>query len=136
MAKTVRVKSTLSEALDVKAAWEAVPDFKIGDITLNDFVAAYNAADALHQDHVKTTVTRTGVKANRDDKFRKLDELITRFRSTIRGVYGPDSPLYEQAGGTRTSARKSPGHKAETAAVAPTAPNTTSVPDKATATHD
>ena len=134
MAKTVRVKSTLSEALDVKAAWEAVPDLKIGDVTLNDFVAAYNAADALHQDHVKTTVMRTGVKANRDDKVRKLNEFITRFRSTIRGVYGPDSPLYEQAGGTRTSARKSPARKAETVAAAPSA-DPTSVPDKATATH-
>jgi len=132
MAKTVKVKSTLSEALDVKAAWEAMPDFKVGAITLNDYIAVVNAADSLNKDHVKSTVTRTGVKANRDDKFRELSDLITRFRSAIRAVYGPDSPVYEQAGGTRTSARKSPGRKGKTAlapepAPAP-APNTQSTP--------
>jgi len=128
MAKTVKIKQTLSEAHDVKAAWELAPDFKIGGLGLNDFVAVLNTADAFDKDHIKNSVTLTGLRANRDDKFRELSELITRFRSGIRGAYGPDSPMYEQAGGVRSSARKPRGRKAKAAA-----PDSAPVPNPATA---
>ena len=130
MAKTVKIKKTLSEAHDVKAAWETVPDFKIGNLSLNDYLAVQSAADALHKEHIKSSVTHTGLRANRDDKLLELSELITRFRSGIRGAYGPDSPVYEQAGGVRTSARKPRSRKTEAAAVPDSAP----VPNPATAT--
>jgi hypothetical protein len=64
----------------------------------------------------------TGVKGTRDDKVRQLGDLITRFRSAIRGVYGPDSPVYEQAGGTRASARKSPARNGKAASTGPVTP--------------
>src|SRR5437867_10378088 len=99
MAKTVKVKQTLSEAHDVKAAWETVPDFKIGNLSLNDYLAVQSAADALHKEHIKSSVTHTGLRANRHDKLLELSELITRLRSGIRGAHGPDSPVYAQAGG-------------------------------------
>jgi len=41
--------------------------------------------------------------------------LVTRARSGIRSVFGPDSTQYEQAGGTRTSERKTPTRKPKTA---------------------
>jgi hypothetical protein len=129
MAKTVKIKQTLSEAHDVKAAWETVPDFKIGDLSLNDYLAVLSAADALDKEHIKSNVTHTGLKAKRNDKLREVSELITRLRSGIRGAYGPDSPIYEQAGGVRTSARKPRSRKTDAAAVPDSAP----VPTPATA---
>ena len=108
MAKIANVKVTLTDAGDVKAVWEAIPDFKMGSISLNDFIAVHDDADVLQKEYAKKDIELTGVKGNRDDKVRQLGDLITRFRSTIRGVYGPDSAVYEQAGGTRTSSRKSP----------------------------
>ena len=44
---------------------------------------------------------------NRDDKVRELRDIVVRFRLGLRSSYGADSALYEQAGGTRISARKS-----------------------------
>ena len=124
MAKTLRLKETLAEALDVQSVWQAIPDFKMGDVSLTDFTAAANAADSLTKQHKNNAVERAGLRANRDDKVRKLNELVTRFRSGIRAAYGPDSPLYQQAGGTRLSARKSPKRPAESASEASTAQTT------------
>jgi len=47
----------------------------------------------------------------RDDKARQLSEYITRFRSLMRAIYGPDSKEYGQAGGTRVRDRKAPKPK-------------------------
>ena len=120
MAKTLKVKTTLAEALDVQSVWQTIPDFKMGDVSLTDFNATANAADSLTKQHANNAVERAGLRAHRDDKVRKLNELVTRFRSSIRGAYGPDSPLYQQAGGTRLSARKSPKRPAEPASEAST----------------
>ena len=124
MAKTLRLKETLAEALDVQSVWQAIPDFKMGDVSLTDFTAAANTADSLTKQHKNNAVERAGLRANRDDKVRRLSELVTRFRSSIRGAYGPDSPLYQQAGGTRLSARKSPKRPAESASESSTAQTT------------
>ena len=120
MAKTLRVKTTLAEALDVQSVWQTIPDFKMGDVSLTDFSTATTEADSLTKQHKNNAVQRAGLRANRDDKVRRLNELVTRFRSSIRGAYGPDSPLYQQAGGTRLSARKSPKRQAESASEAST----------------
>ena len=40
MAKTLRLKETLAEALDVQSVWQAIPDFKMGDVSLTDFIDA------------------------------------------------------------------------------------------------
>ncbi|HYR89528.1 MAG TPA: hypothetical protein VE422_35970 [Terriglobia bacterium] len=61
------------------------------------------------------------MKANRDDRVRELSDLVTRFLSGIRAAYGPDSAVYEQAGGTRSSLRKSPTRQAGAASVTNTA---------------
>jgi len=137
MAKTLKVKTTLAEALDVQSVWQTIPDFKMGDVSLTDFNAAANAADSLTKQHANNKVERAGLRARRDDKVRKLNELVTRFRSSIRGAYGPDSPLYQQAGGTRLSARKSPKRPAEPASDAstPAAPATAPTTEAPAAQH-
>ena len=115
MAKIVKVKETLAEAFDVKAVWEKIPDFKMGPISLNDFIAAQDSAESLDKEYATKDAELTGVKANRDEKARKLGELITRFRSGIRSAYGPDSVMYQQAGGTRSSLRRSPSRQSQAA---------------------
>src|SRR5207237_347872 len=113
MAKNPKLKATLADALDVLSVWKTIPDFKIGDVSLNDFTGVINSTDGLAKQHASNLVERAGLKANRDDKVLQLNELVTRFRSAIRGQFGPDSPVYEQAGGTRSSSRKAPKRQTE-----------------------
>ena len=108
MAKNPRANETLKKAGRALAVWQTIPDFKMGSVSLNDFTTALNATDTLSKQHINHTVEGAGLKANRDDKARQLNELVVRFLTGIHSTYGPDSPLYEQAGGTRTSSRKSP----------------------------
>ena len=115
MAKNPNVKSTLEDALVVLSVWKTMPDFKIGDVSLNDFNGAINSTDILAKQHKNDRAQLAGLKANRDDKVRQLSEIVTRFRSGIRSHFGPDSPLYEQAGGTRSSSRKAPKRQTEAA---------------------
>ena len=128
MAKNPRVKTTLSDALDVLSVWRTIPDFKVGDVTINDFTAAINLADTLAKQHKHNLVEIAGVKANRDDKVRKVSEVVTRFRSGIRATFGPDSPLYEQAGGIRSSSRKAPKRQTEPGAVGTPVPLPPAIP--------
>jgi len=121
MAKIVKLKETLADALDVKTVWEKVPDFKMGSISLNDFIAARDVTESLDKEYATKDVELSGVKANRDEKARELGQLVTRFRSGIRSAYGPDSVMYEQAGGTRSSLRKSPTARQAEATAATTA---------------
>ena len=113
MAKSIRPRATLADALDVKSVWQAVPDFTMGDISLKQFVAVHDAADSLDKEYSTKDVELTGVKNKRDEKARLLGELVTRFRSGMRSIYGPNSSQYEQAGGTPNSARKAPTRKAK-----------------------
>ena len=52
----------------------------------------------------------------KDDAAAGLSDLNTRALSAIRGIFGPDSAQYDQAGGVRTSERKKPVRKPKVAA--------------------
>ena len=86
-------------------------------IALADFNAAHDAAGSLQSQYAAKKVELTGIRGNRDEKVRALSGFVTRFRSTVRGVYGQDSPVYEQAGGTSVSKPKSPARKSKKKAV-------------------
>jgi len=113
MTKQPNVKATLKDATDVRTLWQTMPDLKMGTISMSDFNSAHDAADSLQNEYTAKKLDLTGIRGNRDDKVRALGELVTRFRSVVRGVHGPDSPAYEQAGGTRASARKAPTRKSK-----------------------
>src|SRR5262245_45467189 len=113
MAKNPGVKTVLKDAGSVRTVWESIPDFKMGDVSLDDFVAIHDATDASQKEYVRKDVELTGIKGKRDDKARQLSELITRFRSGMRSMYGPDSAQYGQAGGTRIRDRKTPKTRAK-----------------------
>ena len=101
MAKNPRPNETLKKAVRAQSVWQSIPDFKMGSVSLNDFNGALNAAETLTKQHENHAVEGAGLKANRDDKVRQLNDLVVRFLTGIHSTYGPDSPLYEQAGGTR-----------------------------------
>ena len=126
MAKIVKVKFTLDEAVAVKAVWESNPDFKLGKSGLADFTALYAAVKELDDDYTKKDVELSGALTKREEKARELHSLVVRFRKGMAAHFGPDSPEYGQAGGTRESQRRSPTRKSKTASGAnPTAASTT-----------
>jgi hypothetical protein len=45
--KIASVKETLMSATAVRAVWEATPEFKVGGISLNDFIALHEVTSAL-----------------------------------------------------------------------------------------
>ena len=111
MARNVSPKVTMTDGKTVQNVWTDIPGFKMGDVGAKDFNATYDEAVALNDAYEQKDHELTGIKEHRDDKLRQLNDLITRFRSGMRSTYGPDSPQYEQAGGTRTSNRKPPRRK-------------------------
>jgi hypothetical protein len=121
MAKIAKVKATLKDAADVRTVWEMIPSLQLGSTSLNDYITSHDATDGLHKDYGEKDLELTALKKKRDDGVRQLQDLVTRFRSAVRGSYGPDSPEYTLAGGTPSSARKSPKRKAAAASTASTA---------------
>jgi hypothetical protein len=83
----------------------AHPTFRLGSLTLDDFLSAYSAAVALETTVRSKRHELQGLIAKRSNQAKALKELSSRALSGFRAVYGPDSPQYTQAGGTRTSNR-------------------------------
>ena len=75
-------------------------------------LADYQAGiKAVHDFNAKIEELRSqlnGLLNNRDDAALELSGYNTRALSAIRGIFGPDSAEYDQAGGTRSSERKTP----------------------------
>ena len=115
MAKRVRVKPALGEAAGVKTVWESNPDFKLGNIGLNEYMSVYTAAKELDEDYAKKDVELSGALSKREEKARELHALVVRFRKGMLAHFGPDSPEYGQAGGTRESQRRPSTRKPRTA---------------------
>ncbi len=113
MAKNSRVKETLQDAEKVVTVWKEQPELTMGNLKYNDFAAIYTATDGLIKDTLGREAELVGLKKQRDDQVRQLQDLVTRFRSVARAHFGPDSKEYAQVGGTPTSARRSRTHKAE-----------------------
>ena len=111
MAKTINPKVTITEGKTIQTIWTGIPDFKMGTIGAEEFNAAYAETVALNEAYDAKDLELTVIRERRDDKVRQLNGLVTRFRSGMRSTYGPDSPEYEQAGGTRTRNRKPPRRK-------------------------
>ena len=112
MAKIVKVQSTLQDAASVKTVWEANPELKFGRVGLSEFITACNAAEELDKDYAKKDVELSGALSKREEKARELHALVVRFRKGMLAHFGPDSPEYGQAGGTRESQRKARRRKA------------------------
>ena len=104
------VRDDLKDAQRIVGVWDANPTLVVGmgdkAVTKDDVkqdITTITTMDA-HIAEVRTTLT--GLIRQRRDRKKALNVKVTRVRSGIRGAFGPDSPEYSQAGGTRSSERK------------------------------
>jgi len=109
------VNEVLKDAQKIVTVWTENPTFSMGEVTAvtlrADMSALITADEAVEEQRQRLTALLNA----RDAQSATLNELVTRARSGIRAVYGPDSTQYEQAGGTRKSERKTPTRKPKTA---------------------
>src|SRR5689334_18940381 len=103
MAKTVDVKIALEDAVRIKTVLDANPDFKVGKFGSEDLQNAYTATKELFDEYTKKEFELSGTLGRRDQKARELWNLVVSFRRAFQAHFGPDSPEYGQAGGTRES---------------------------------
>jgi hypothetical protein len=122
MATKVSADVVLTDAASIEKVWAANPDLKLGRdgeaITLTDYRASIQALNDFNRQIADLRHALEGLKDRRDDAAARLNGYNTRALSAIRGIFGPDSIEYDQAGGVRTSERKRPTRKranAETA---------------------
>ena len=104
------VSDDLKDAERIVDVWDANPTLTvgIGDKAITKDDVKTDIADITDMDaHIAEVRTMlTGLIRQRRNRKKGLDDKVTRTRSGIRGAFGPDSPEYSQAGGTRTSERK------------------------------
>ena len=105
-----------SDAKNIEKVWKTKPDMTLGKndddkVTLVDYQGSKKAVDDWEDKIEDARNVLTGLLDSRDDSALKLSGLNTRALSAIRGIFGPDSAEYDQAGGTRTSERKKPVRK-------------------------
>ena len=115
MARKISFADTLEDASRVKAVWETLPVFKMRDIGLSEFVGIHQEARASIDAYLNKKIELKGLKHARDNKVRDLSNLLTRFRSAMKGQFGSDSVQYAQADGTRSSTRKPRKRKSKSA---------------------
>jgi hypothetical protein len=105
----------LSDAQKIVNVWTENPTFSMGEVTATTFrdkmTMLMDADLAVEAERQRLTALIN----TRDAEIASLNQMVTRARSGIRSVFGPDSTQYEQAGGTRASERKTPTRKAKAA---------------------
>lgn len=119
MATKYSPDTVLADAGKIIDTWTANTDFHLGTVKLADFK---KQRDALIEANSAVEAKRnelSGLMGQRDDEAGKMNELVTRARSGFRAIYGADSAQYKQAGGTRSSERKSPRRQAAEPVPAP-----------------
>ena len=112
MASRVNADQALTDSTGIAKAWKANPTLTLGKdsekVALKDYQASIKAVNDLNDEISDLRDQLTGLVNNRDDAAAVLSGYNTRALSAIRGIFGPDSTEYDQAGGTRTSERKKP----------------------------
>ena len=131
MTKKINIRSTMKDAANVEKIWQENPNVTMGDLKLADYVSFHAATQALDKDCAQRDLELTGLKVQRENKIRQLQNLVVRFRSGMISHFGSDSAQYEQAGGIRYSVRKAPARKPRPEAQAVT-PSHSAQPEHAT----
>jgi hypothetical protein len=123
MASKPSADKALTDAAGIEKVWAANPTTTLGSdtdpnnpkVTLADYQAAKAKVEDLIQQIEDARSALTKLVDDKDDAAGVLSGLNTRALSAIRGIFGPDSAQYDQAGGVRTSERKRPVRKAKPA---------------------
>lgn len=104
------VSDDLKDAQRIVDVWDANPTLVIGvgdkAVTKADVEADVAAITDMDTHLAEVRTQLTGLIRQRRDRKKGLNGKVTRVRSGIRAAFGPDSPEYSQAGGTRSSERK------------------------------
>lgn len=115
MATKISAEQALADSTGVEKVWKANPTMTLGKdgekVELKDFQASIKKVTDLNAEIEELRHQLGGLIDKRDDSARNLSGFNTRALSAIRGIFGPDSLEYDQAGGTRTSERKKPVRK-------------------------
>src|SRR6266542_3321473 len=102
-----------TDAETILKVWSANPDFKLKDVTLENFKTEADRFIAILASLEAKEEEMQPLRNDRDDLAPKLNGLCTRARAGIKGYFGENSSEYEAAGGTRSSERKKGGRKAK-----------------------
>ena len=117
MGTKVSADKALTDASGIEKVWKANADLKLGKgdetVTLAKYQASVKAVTDLNKSIEDARHELDGLLDNRDDAASLLAGYNTRALSAVRGIFGPDSSEYDQAGGTRSSERKTPTRKAK-----------------------
>ncbi len=119
MASKPSAEKALADAANIEKVWTANPALTFGKdsdpsnpkVTLADYQAAIQKVEDLLQQIEDARSVLTKLVDDKDDAAGDLTDKNTRALSAIRGLFGPDSAEYDQAGGVRTSERKAPVRK-------------------------
>lgn len=118
MATKISADKALTDASGIEKVWKANTDLKLGKggetVALANYQASVKAITDLNKKIEDARHELDGLLDNRDDAAVLLNGYNTRALSAIRGIFGPDSSEYDQAGGTRSSERKTPTRKTKT----------------------
>ena len=124
MATKVSAELTLADAARIDKVWGANSTITLGSandpnnpkVAFADFQAAEKKVSDLVGQIETLRNQLTKLVDDKDDAAAGLSDLNTSALSAIRGIFGPDSAQYDQAGGVRTSERKKPVRKPKVAA--------------------
>ena len=106
MATKVSTDKVITEANDILTVWKDNPTVQLGDLTLAQYTAKIENLDQQDKAIAAEDLKLSKQRNTRDDAALAINSLNSRFRSVVRGQFGPDSSEYEQVGGTRSSERK------------------------------
>lgn len=101
-----------ADADNILKVWSANTDFKLKDLTLDQFRQDRTDLETVLKELQKKDDEMTPLRNRRDDLTSRIKTACTRARAGIKGYFGEDSTEYELAGGTRASERKKSGRKA------------------------
>ena len=101
--RKLTVATVLEAARKVLFVWSNHSTFSVQAFTKADVEASVTKVEALEAEITELQLRLSGLVDERNNELSKLNQFITRLKSAIRGVFGPDSVEYGQAGGTRTS---------------------------------
>lgn len=119
MPSILNADEVLKELDDCLGVWKDHPEIKLGKPTEQQIALADAEALRAALATANTAVgdaerSLTGLRDVRDDNASDSNDVVTRFRMAVKGLLGPDSPEYEQVGGTRASEIKRTPRTAKT----------------------
>ena len=106
MPKGKSLDDTIAGAEKIARVWEANPTFALGDLTLAKFKAELEGLKSSRAQLEEARRQVTSLTNITNEKAAAVTSYITRALSGVRAVFGPDSTQYEEAGGTRSSDRR------------------------------